>query len=739
MEPGGDHREQNRPPAPACPGRRSPPPRGDVRAPRAGDRLPLRLHRVIGRQVVINVLRSALVDHRLVSIVGPGGVGKSTVALALAEEEIGRHGGVVQVLDLALCAGPEQLFAYVTGALDLPPAKPLDVAGLAAASGDRPMLLVLDNCEHMVDAVADLAATFLDGAPHLRLIATSREALRISGERVFRLPSLEVPSNETSSAAEALEFPSVALFFERAAAVVGDLVVEDADVPFVVEICRRLDGIPLAIELAAARVDLFGLRELAARLDDRFAILGEGRRTALPRHRTLLAALDWSYETLSPAAREALIRLSCFRGAFSLSSAIAVAGRDGLSASDLIASVADLAAKSMLVPLPDRGVMTYRFLETTRQYGWRKLVDAPFRRDVLRRHAMVCTDLLAGAAKDLLLMRREVWTHRYGGLVADVQAALDWTHSQDGDAAIALTLVAAAAPLGEQLFMKADYILQLEAAVHRLEAGEARIRPEMLRMSLPLAHMQLHLRGDLQNSRKTATSAALLQTEMGVRLPEVLAAQFGHALIEGRYAEALAIAGEIGELAAERDEPALAMLGHRVAALAHHFLGDFPEARRLARRVIDSPFEFLPFSVNSHRVSMRVVLARCAAVERADDEARGWVEEAIRQGRDDNVHSRCLALGLGAIPVAIWLGDEARRGPGTRRSPRSPSGTASASGTRWRTISPSEWTVRSENPGRRRLKRDRRRRSARPCSTCYRPSRRICSPPGPGSASNRVR
>jgi len=259
--------------------------------------------------------------------VGPGGIGKTTVAIAIAETVSAAHADGVWFVGLASVAEPEHV-ASALGAvfgIILPTGNP--VSGLAAWLRDKRALVVLDNCEHVINAVAAIAEVLLRAAPLLRLLATSREPLRAEGEGLHRLASLVIPPEGADlTAGEALRYSAVQLFTERVMAIVDGFALTDDDVPAVLEICRRLDGVPLALELAAARVDAFGLAALAARLDDRFALLSKGRRTALPRQQTLRATMDWSFTLLPHLQQVILRRLAVFRGDFTMDAAASVTG-----------------------------------------------------------------------------------------------------------------------------------------------------------------------------------------------------------------------------------------------------------------------------------------------------------------------------------------------------------------------------------------------------------------------------
>jgi predicted ATPase len=289
--------------------------------------LPVIQTRLIGRAGTIRALADLLPKQRLITIIGPGGIGKTTVALALAEELLPAYEDGIRFVDLAPVDGPQYVLGTLGTALGIAIDPENAAAQLVDFLRDMRMLIVLDSCEHVIDAAASLAEQLVAGASGVHILATSREPLRAAGERVHRLQPLDVPVDPSQlTAAEALAYSAVQLFVERAAAVLDGFELSDAEAPIVSAICHKLGGIALAIELAAARVDAFGIRQLKLLLDDRFRILNQGKRTAQPRHQSLVAALNWSYEFLPETERVVLRRLSVFAGAFTLDSAIAVAG-----------------------------------------------------------------------------------------------------------------------------------------------------------------------------------------------------------------------------------------------------------------------------------------------------------------------------------------------------------------------------------------------------------------------------
>ena len=365
--------------------------------------LPASLIRMIGREDVTRTLSAWLLRRRFITIVGPAGIGKTTVALAVANRLLGTYGDGVYFVDLCHITDPLR----ITRVLAL-------VFGLAAHSGhrtheliaflrDKKMLAVFDSCEHVIEGIAALAVDLLKNAPGLNILATSREPLRAEGECVRRLTPLKVPPGLGKlTATEALAFPAVQLFVERATECSDAFELTDVDAPIVVDICRKLDGMALAIELAAGRVDAFGVRELATLLNDRFRLLMRGRRTAVRRHQTLNAALDWSYEVLPECERIILRRLAVFDSYFTLESAIRVATDSKIAELDVLNALANLVAKSLVAADIGGDIVHYRLLETTRVYARGKLAESGDHELAAQRHAENHRDILerAGLAPD---------------------------------------------------------------------------------------------------------------------------------------------------------------------------------------------------------------------------------------------------------------------------------------------------------------------------------------------------
>jgi predicted ATPase/DNA-binding winged helix-turn-helix (wHTH) protein len=342
---------------------------------------------LIGRGDSISTLVASLPDRRLVTIVGPGGVGKTAVALASIDRLRESYPDGVCLVDLAGAADLFSVAHRVAAALAIASDSDNLLSDIIQHLEARRTLVALDSCERVVDAVAIFAEELLGGAPKVNVIATSREPLRAKGEWVLRLGPLEFPTAPAALTTEqALRFSAIQLFAERAAAIGNNFELQDMDVAAVVDICRRLDGLPLAIELAAARVDLFGVSGLVARLNNVLGLLTRGYRTVAPRHRSLRALLAWSYDILSPLEQIALRRLALFTAPFDLASATDMVIDEAIDAADVIDILANLTAKSLLACEACDERIVYRHFETSRAFALEKLECSQDITEIRRRY-----------------------------------------------------------------------------------------------------------------------------------------------------------------------------------------------------------------------------------------------------------------------------------------------------------------------------------------------------------------
>jgi len=407
-----------------APGEVSPPPTN----------LPERLPALYGREQDLKVLRALVETHPLVTIAGTGGIGKTRLAMALAHELRGRYADGVWMIELASLNDPALVLPTIAQALQIP------LSGhqppqeeLIGALHPQSVLLVLDNCEHVLDVVSAFAANIVREAPGVRLLATSQELLRLPDEQLLRLAPLAVP--EHRQAAQAAEFGAVRLFVERVRGLDAGFELTPANADAIIDICGQLDGIALAIELAAARVPLLGVEGIRDRLSERFRVLTGGARVSLRRHQTLRAALDWSHNLLSADEQKVFRRLGVFAGGFTIESAQRIAGDDEIDEWAALDHVSGLIDKSLV--LADGGLRPrYRLLETARSYAVEKLAEAGETDAWLRRHAIATQALLERAVKrrDTELLAQEM---------NNVRAAFAWAVGRHGDAPTAVSLATA--------------------------------------------------------------------------------------------------------------------------------------------------------------------------------------------------------------------------------------------------------------------------------------------------------
>ncbi len=508
--------------------------------------LPLQLTSFVGREAEIAEITELLGTHRLVTLVGSGGVGKTRASLQVAANLLDASGDGVWFIELAPLASGEYIPTTVAQALGITLASQGDpVENLVRALKAKNMLLVVDNCEHLLEPAARVLSAILRGCPKVKILASSRQGLGIAGEMTYRMPSLAVP-NETDAATfdadDAALCTATALFIERARAVDHRFLPDDENAPAIAEICRRLDGIPLAIELAAARVKLLRPRQLRERLDERFRVLTGGSRDVLPRQQTLRALIDWSHDLLDERERVLFRRLGIFVNGFTLEGAVAVASGDGLDELDIFDLLASLVDKSLVLAEPDGDALRYRLLESTRVYAREKLATDGELETCSGRHLRSLRERFA-----------QVWEHQertgrmteiqdlFAAEIDDVRAALDGALARP-DVRCGGELLAAIDASWRAQGLEGEGSARLEAFAAALAGGD----PALLsRLWAALAGIATH------SGRKTwglqaANEALRLARASGDR------AILGRALLE--YAESAVGAGRFDEAEAALTE-----------------------------------------------------------------------------------------------------------------------------------------------------------------------------------------
>jgi predicted ATPase/DNA-binding winged helix-turn-helix (wHTH) protein len=621
--------------------------------------------RVIGRESVIDTLVPQLAERGPLTIVGPGGIGKSTVALALAHARQAdyRHG--VCFVDLAPLADPALVLAVVAAALELPLPSGDPSAALVGFLRDKRVLLVLDSCEHVVDSVALLSDVVLDGAPSVRILATSREPLRTLGEHVHRLAPLELPSETAHiTSQEALSFSAIQLFVARAGKALAGFGLTDANTEAVVDICRKLDGMPLAIELATSRIDVLGVSGLLTRLGDRLRLLSHGQRTARSRHRTLHATLAWTYDFLEPDEQVVLRRLALFTGAFGLKAAQSVVAFDGLPPSEVIDHISNLATKSLVVATVDDSGAIYRLLDTTRAYASEKLVAAGEVDRVARQHVAWVLEALSSAERDIGTSSATTLLNDHRRLIGDVRSALDWAFSPDGNSMMGAAVVDGSVSLWLRLSLVGECRRWVEHALASCVGMDPFLR---MRLMAARAIVLLYTsRGRISAEMQEVWAGVL---ELARQLDDVqygLRALWGLWSFEqnvGRFPDALNLARRFCDLALRSSNPGDLSTGDRILGVTLHYLGDQAEAatyfeRSLAR--LDPSVHgtrAIHFQYNQSlaaRAYLPKILWLRGFPDAALRAARSVVDDAVAAG---HALSLCLVLMVAACPVALLVGD----------------------------------------------------------------------------------
>jgi len=627
--------------------------------------LPAPTSELIGRATALAEVTELLGVHRLVTLIGAGGIGKTRLALEVARELGPSFADGVWVAELAPLSDPRLVPVTVAVALGLTlPAGAESPERVASALAAKRLLLVLDNCEHVIEAAARMAEALRRANPHARVLATSREPLRAPGEYVYRVLSLQVPAEGTEDREDLLEAAAVKLFVARARAVDLRFSPDARTAAITGAICRRLDGIPLAIELAAARTATLGLEELAARLDDRFRLLTGGHRTALPRHQTLRATLDWSYELLPAIERTVLHRLAIFAGGFTLAAASRVATTAALDAPAVVDSVTNLAAKSLVVVEIGGAATRYRLLETTRAYALEKLTASGELDQVARRHAEYYRDLFERAEAELETRATVEWGAAYGRQIDNVRAALDWAFSPNGDASIGAALTAASVPLWFQHSLMVECRGRVERALASLEPRSGRGGRREMQLFAALGVSLMQTKGPAPDTTAAWTTAL----EIAERVDDVeyqLRALWGlwhFRVSRGECRAALALAERFCDRAANTANPADLLVGERMVGVSLHYLGDQTNARRylegmLSRYVAPAHRSHAIRFQYDQQVATRMVLARILWLQGFPDQALRTAQSNAEDARAiDHALSLCYALEAACL-VALWSGD----------------------------------------------------------------------------------
>ena len=624
--------------------------------------LPSRLVRMVGRDEDILRVSAQVAAARFVTIVGAGGVGKTTVAVAVGHQLAEAFAGAVLFVDLGMLSDADLVATATASMLGLSVQSDDATPSLLAHLREKRLLLILDTCEHLIESVAVMASRVFLAAPQVHILATSREALQVEGEHVYRLDSLASPPHDPELTAAAVQtFPAPQLFIERAAASGARLDLNDAEAAVVVDICRKLDGVALAIELAARHVEAYGLHQTAVLLDQRLTRQWLGPRTAPPRQKTLQATLDWSYGLLSETERVVLRRLAVFVGHFTLDAALAVATSANLDQSSVFAAIDSLVAKSMVAARPIGAMMRYRLLDTTRAYVLDLAIDDTEATALSVRHATYYRQWLEQTAAEWLTLSTGLERAPYFAGLNNARAALEWCFGVSDDIELSVALAAAATPVFFAMSLLPECLRWSERALLVLDAKSSGGIAEMqLQASLGLALM-------FSRGHNDATAVALnrslaIAKARGDLLSEVrlLGPLHMYHTRAGDFKMALDYANRSSEIAATLGDPSATALAHALLGISLHLMGDLKGARAELEAALEpgaSPqigraiyFGFDHYSWADLALTTTLWLQGYSA--QASVRAHRAIEDAEAMH-----HPVSLAIVLNAIVVLLWIGD----------------------------------------------------------------------------------
>nr|WP_233286919.1 winged helix-turn-helix domain-containing protein [Bradyrhizobium oropedii] len=636
----------------------------DSAAPGAADfshaNLPSRLANMVGRDEDILRISNHLIATRFVSIVGIGGVGKTTVAIAVGHHLIEAFKGAVLIADLSVLSDPGLAATAIASMLGLSVQSEDATPALIAYLRGKRMLLILDTCEHLIDVIAALTSRIYAEAPDVHILATSREVLQVEGEYVYRLDTLTCPPEDAEiTSAAAQTFPAPLLFIQRAVASGAHINLSDADVAVVARICRKLDGVALAIELAARRVEVYGLHQTENLLDQHLGLLLLGHRSATPRQRTLQATLDWSYQLLSELERAVLRRLAVFVGHFTLDAALAVVTDSAIDQSQVLTAMDSLVAKSMVATRPLGAMIRYRLLDTTRAYALSIATGNAEATELAARHAAYYQRWLEQSGSDWPTLSTGPERSPHFAALNNTRSALKWCFGDRGDVRLGIKLAAAAAPVFLTMSLLPECCRWSERAIAALD-DTTRGGAEEMQLQASLGVASMHIDGPSEAALAALNRSLVIAEACGNVLGQVMMLWM-LSLFCVRQAEfkiALDYAKRARTVAGTIEEPDATALAQSALGRALHFVGDYAGARPELEAALQhwSSTHRTYLGVDEH-ILAGVVLMRTLW-------AQGFPAQAVERARqtvnDAKLSSNpaTLAVTLSWVPgVLIWAGD----------------------------------------------------------------------------------
>jgi len=620
--------------------------------------LPTGTTRIVGRGDAIDAIRRDFEVARLVTIVGPGGIGKTTVALAVAEQALGSFRDGVWLVDLALLKDSNRLTNAIATAIGLAGNAAHSAAGLCESLRDREMLIVLDSCEHLIDAAAASTNEILAHAAGVKVLVTSHEPLLVVGERVRRLSGLATPpASPHLNAEEALTFSAVQLFVDRATDKLESFKLSDADAPAVAEICRRLDGLALAIEFAATRIDSFGVSGLLKQLDNRFRHL-VGRRAGPERHRTLTATLDWSYSLLSDSEAALLRAVSVFAGVFDVDGAAAVANLTPVEAAE---QLSQLAAKSLLATDLDADSIAYRLLETTRTYCLERLRLSEVQQLVSQRHAEFMCSTLERATSEWAQRPANEWSRAYGRAIDDLRSALAWTRQDAANRSLHIRLTVAGLLLWAHFSLTEECGTHVSQAVGELDAAGLTGTAFEMKLKLWLGFTTMFTRGLRPQAMEVLRRALQIAVRIGdndYRLRCLMTIGV-YELFSGEHDAGLRTLENFASVASSHD-PSFLPEGDVHTGIAELFLGRLESARRrleeLQKRDLRYFGSYVIRYLSDPLALVRSTLTQVQWLMGFPDTAMRAADETVESGRQLRHHLSLNNVLSYICPIFYWSG-----------------------------------------------------------------------------------
>ncbi|WP_037493730.1 ATP-binding protein [Sphingomonas sp. PAMC 26605] len=625
--------------------------------------LPPRLTHLIGRERDVQLLIDRVVNTPLFTIVGPAGVGKTSVAVEIGHELLAEFRDQVAFVDFAMLENPAVVQSMIAGAMGISVQSEDPLAVILGHIRDRRFLLILDNCEHVIAPTAEIVERIIDESPNVRVLATSREPMRVRREHVHRLDALRYPEDPADiSLDRLLAYSAVQLFCERASAADSALNVDEESARLIADMCKRLDGMALPIELAAVRVATHGIIATARQLGERFSLAWTGRRTARPRQQTLQATLDWSYDLLPEAEQVILERLSLFVGPFAIDAALEIAADAEIGSDEVAVALDNLTSKSLIAASRARGAGTYRLLEMTRAYARAKL----------RARGQEYFDAAAQCHASFFLNELEVATEQDEDVLQDarplrqqlgnIRSALDWSFSRDGDSKIAVRLAAASAPV----FLNLSHLVECRTwcarALSELDDTQRGTAIE-LELQGALGISLMFTRGNSPAAGGALTRALEVATELDDRWSQLCMLGRLHIFHEriGEYEVAASYAQRAVGIAKRIGESEALGVAYSLSGISHHLAGDQTRARHdLELSLENSPPSERGRTIRygfDHRNRSAIALARTMWLSgyavQADVIARQTVHEATEL---DHPVTQCIAL-IWSLAVHLWVGD----------------------------------------------------------------------------------